>query len=157
MSKLLRYAGSLLLSASVVYVLAGCGQSRESGTESGPGAVETTGAGPETGQMAHEEAGEEHTEHAGHEEHAEHKEAGTEKEAAGGQADKIAAALAKLSDEDRAAALKQKTCPVSGQLLGAMGTPVKVTVKGKEVFLCCPGCKPAIEKDPDKYLAKLGK
>jgi YHS domain-containing protein len=30
-----------------------------------------------------------------------------------------------------------------------------VTVKGKTVFLCCPDCKEAIMKDPDKYLAKL--
>ncbi|MBN2296096.1 MAG: hypothetical protein JXM70_26940 [Pirellulales bacterium] len=67
----------------------------------------------------------------------------------------IAKSLAKLSPADRAAAEKQKICPVSEGLLGAMGTPVKVTVKGHEVFLCCQGCEPAIKKDPDKYLAKL--
>ncbi|NQT12351.1 MAG: hypothetical protein HQ582_06370 [Planctomycetes bacterium] len=63
--------------------------------------------------------------------------------------------LAELSDEDRALAVKQKTCPVSGELLGSMGAPIKVTVKDREVFLCCAGCKGAITEDPDKYLAKL--
>ncbi len=63
--------------------------------------------------------------------------------------------LAGLAEADRAAAEKQKVCPVSGELLGSMGTPVKVTVKGKTVFLCCPSCEPDLKKDPDKYLAKL--
>ncbi len=63
--------------------------------------------------------------------------------------------LAKLSAEDRALAEKQRICPVSGGLLGSMGTPYKVTVKGRTVFLCCDGCEPDIKKDPDKFLAKL--
>ena len=67
------------------------------------------------------------------------------------------AGLAELSPEDRAAAEKQKICPVSGEPLGSMGKPVKVTVKGQTVFLCCAGCEDAIKKDPDKYLAKLKK
>lgn len=68
---------------------------------------------------------------------------------------KIAEALSKLSPADREAAKKQKTCPVSGEPLGSMGTPVKVTVKGKDVFLCCKGCEGAIKEDPDEYLKKL--
>ena len=48
-------------------------------------------------------------------------------------------------------------CPVSGQRLGLMGKPVKITVKGQEVFLCCDGCEEAIKNDPDTYLAKLHK
>jgi YHS domain-containing protein len=60
-----------------------------------------------------------------------------------------------LSEADRAAALAQKICPVSGDKLGEMGTPFKVIVKGREVFLCCPSCKDDLMKDPDKYLAKL--
>jgi len=63
--------------------------------------------------------------------------------------------LAELSEADRALAEKQKICPVSGELLGSMGKPVKVTVKGKTVFLCCERCESKITKDPDKYLAKL--
>jgi Cu(I)/Ag(I) efflux system membrane fusion protein len=74
-----------------------------------------------------------------------------------GAADQSDAApgLAKLSPEDRVLAEKQKVCPVSGERLGAMDKPVKITVKGQTVFLCCAGCENAIKKDPDKYLAKL--
>jgi len=64
-------------------------------------------------------------------------------------------AMAELSEADRAAALAQKVCPVSGETLGEMGAPIKVTVKGRDVFLCCPSCQEKLEADPDKYLAKL--
>lgn len=67
----------------------------------------------------------------------------------------IAAALAKLSPEDRTLAEKQKICPVGGELLGSMGTPVKLTVEGRELFICCDGCEDAVRKDPEKYFAKL--
>ncbi len=66
-----------------------------------------------------------------------------------------AEALAALSPEDRALAERQEICPVSGQPLGSMGTPVKVTVEGRDVLLCCEGCRPAIEADPQTYLDKL--
>jgi hypothetical protein len=33
-----------------------------------------------------------------------------------------------------------------------MGPPVKVTVKGKDVYLCCEGCREAALKNPDKTL-----
>jgi hypothetical protein len=72
-----------------------------------------------------------------------------------GATDAVAEAFASLSQEDRAAAEKQKICPVSDEPLGSMGTPIKVTVKGRDVFLCCVGCTKPIEEDPDKYLAKL--
>jgi len=52
---------------------------------------------------------------------------------------------------------KQKTCPVTGAELGSMGTPVKVKVKGRTVFLCCAGCKAKLLKNADKYLEKLDK
>ena len=61
----------------------------------------------------------------------------------------------KLSAEDQALADKQKNCPVGGEALGSMGTPVKVMVGDRAVFLCCEGCREAIEKEPEKYLAKL--
>ena len=38
-----------------------------------------------------------------------------------------------------------------------MGTPVKVTVKGQPVFLCCDGCKKKALGDPDKTLAAVEK
>lgn len=70
-------------------------------------------------------------------------------------ADKLPDGFDKLSPADQTAALAQKICPVSGDKLGEMGTPFKVTVKGRDVFLCCPSCKDDLMKDPDKYLAKL--
>jgi len=86
---------------------------------------------------------------AGHEGRKDHADAGAAR-----QAD-IAAGLAELSDADRAIAKRQKVCPVSGEMLGEHGKPVKITVKGQTVFLCCPACEAPIKKDPDKYLAKL--
>ena len=69
----------------------------------------------------------------------------------------VAANLAKLSPADRKAAEAQKTCAVQeGVRLGSMGPPVKVTVKGKEVFLCCAGCRTPALKDPDKTLKTAG-
>jgi hypothetical protein len=68
---------------------------------------------------------------------------------------KIAAALAKLSDEDRALAERQKICPISNQPLGSMGTPIKVSVKGRPVFICCEGCRDPLLAQPEKYLANL--
>jgi Cu(I)/Ag(I) efflux system membrane fusion protein len=73
----------------------------------------------------------------------------------GEEHDEQAEALAGLSAEDRALAVKQKICPVAGAPLGSMGVPVKVTVKDRDVFLCCEGCRGSLLEDPDKYLAKL--
>jgi YHS domain-containing protein len=67
----------------------------------------------------------------------------------------IAAQLAQLSPEDRAAADKQKVCPVSDEPLGSMGVPVKATANGHELFLCCEACQDALNKEPEKYVAKL--
>jgi hypothetical protein len=68
----------------------------------------------------------------------------------------IAAALDKLSPEDRKLAEAQKFCAVDSEnRLGAMGKPAKIMVKGEPVFLCCKHCVEEAEKDPDKTLAKL--
>jgi YHS domain-containing protein len=77
--------------------------------------------------------------------------------AATGKQEKLPEGLAELSESDRAAALAQRVCPVSGEVLGSMGKPFKVTVKGQTFFLCCDGCQEDLNKDPDKYLAKLKK
>ena len=69
---------------------------------------------------------------------------------------KIKASLASLSTEDRALAEKQKICPVSGEPLGGMGAPKKISVAGHDVFICCQGCEKELTSEPDKYLAKLG-
>lgn len=67
----------------------------------------------------------------------------------------IKEALAGLSADDRAAVEKQKVCPVSDEALGSMGAPIKVTVQGRDVYICCDGCQDSLTKDPEKYLAKL--
>lgn len=71
--------------------------------------------------------------------------------------EKLKAALAKLSPEDRATAEKQHLCPVTSEVLGTMGTPTKVDVNGQQVWICCDGCREELLTDPDKYLAKLNK
>ena len=65
--------------------------------------------------------------------------------------------LKELDEADRKLAEKQKVCPVSGSPLGTadMGKPYKMTVKGRVIFLCCDGCKDAVEKDPDGILKKV--
>lgn len=68
------------------------------------------------------------------------------------------AEIAKLeskADQDQATA--QLTCLVSGENLGSMGVPVKVSHDGKSAFLCCKGCVKDFEKDPKAALAKLAK
>jgi Cu(I)/Ag(I) efflux system membrane fusion protein len=65
------------------------------------------------------------------------------------------AALSALSPEDRKLAETQRFCPVLGTRLGAMGTPLKVVLEGRTVFLCCIGCKDKALADPAGTLRKL--
>lgn len=71
-----------------------------------------------------------------------------EKEAA-----EIREALSKLPEEDRKLAEEQKTCPVGNSALGSMGTPIKVDVGGKPVFICCEGCRKSLLADYEKSKA----
>ena len=70
---------------------------------------------------------------------------------------KVAAAFAKLAPEDRAAARAQGTCPITGQRLGSMGPPAKVTIRGKPVFTCCDGCNDSVQEKPEQTLRKVEK
>jgi hypothetical protein len=36
-----------------------------------------------------------------------------------------------------------------------MGTPVRIEIKGKPVFLCCKGCREDALADPDATLKKV--
>jgi hypothetical protein len=86
-------------------------------------------------------------------------EPGVENSAAAGDQSgnaEIQASLASLSAADREAALKQKICPVSDTALGSMGAPIKVTVAGREVFICCEHCEEPLKAEPAKHLAKIG-
>ena len=70
----------------------------------------------------------------------------------------ITAALAELSTEDRSTARSQKFCAImTDRLLGSMGTPIKVEIDGKPVFLCCKGCKAKALRDPEATLAIVAK
>jgi multidrug efflux pump subunit AcrA (membrane-fusion protein) len=69
------------------------------------------------------------------------------------QEKKVKAELAKLGTEDRRLAQAQKFCPVlTGNRLGSMGPPVKISVGGKPVFLCCGSCEAKAKADPAKTL-----
>jgi multidrug efflux pump subunit AcrA (membrane-fusion protein) len=63
--------------------------------------------------------------------------------------------VAKLAAKDRALARAQKFCPMTGELLGSMGVPFRVVLKGQSVFLCCKNCEADARKDPEKTLAKV--
>jgi hypothetical protein len=76
---------------------------------------------------------------------------------AGEESGEIKEALAKLSPEDRALAEKQKICPVTEEPLGSMGAPIKVTVEGRDVFVCCEGCVDELKNNFAKYQDKLPK
>jgi len=71
--------------------------------------------------------------------------------------DKELAAINKLDEADRKIALEQKLCPNSGAKLGSMGTPIKVMLKDKPVFLCCDSCEDDAKANPDAMLARLGR
>src|SRR5439155_15968537 len=69
---------------------------------------------------------------------------------------KILAVLAKLPPADRELAEKQRTCPVlKDSRLGSMGPPVKLTLAGETVFLCCSGCKGQATADPERMAARV--
>lgn len=116
--------------AALVIVVAGCGNSESVSAE--PAAMPASAG--------------EHAEHEGGDQHAPPAELA-----------EYAEVLAELPMEDRMAVYKQKICPVTRQPLGAMGKPLKVTVKDRELFVCCPSCVRKITADPDKYLPKLAK
>ncbi|TWU15139.1 hypothetical protein [Allorhodopirellula heiligendammensis] len=50
---------------------------------------------------------------------------------------------------------RQQVCPVMDEPLGGMGTPVKVLIGDKPIFLCCRGCIKKLEAEPAKYLAMI--
>lgn len=68
---------------------------------------------------------------------------------------KITAALKKLTPADRALAMSQKFCPVTEELLGSMGLPIKVMINSTPVFVCCSGCDKAALRNPEETLRKV--
>ena len=48
--------------------------------------------------------------------------------------------VAALTKADQSGVARQKVCPVMGTKLGGHGTPVKVLIGERPVYLCCKGC-----------------
>jgi hypothetical protein len=60
-----------------------------------------------------------------------------------------------LPEADRPLALAQRVCPITEQPLGSMGVPIKITLRGQPVFVCCKGCVGAAKRNPEETLDKL--
>ena len=54
-------------------------------------------------------------------------------------------------------ALEQAVCPVSGEHLGSMGKPFKITAAGRTFYLCSKNCAGDVKADPKAVIAKLDK
>jgi YHS domain-containing protein len=65
------------------------------------------------------------------------------------------AARGAASTEAKALYGGQKTCPVTGDSLDSMGTPIPVKVKGQTIYVCCKSCVAKVQRNPDKYVAKV--
>jgi hypothetical protein len=67
--------------------------------------------------------------------------------------------LAALAADSKPAAKAKpyplKTCVVSDEKLGEMGSPYVFERDGREIKLCCKGCLKDFNKDPAKYLKKI--
>ena len=48
-----------------------------------------------------------------------------------------------------------KTCIVSGEKLGEMGSPYVFVHEGREIKLCCKNCLKDFNKEPAKYVKKI--
>ena len=67
----------------------------------------------------------------------------------------IRASLDKLSPQDRKRAEAQRYCAVENEnRLGSMGVPMKVTLEGEPVFLCCDGCETRARAHVERTVAK---
>ncbi|MDR3637583.1 MAG: hypothetical protein P4L84_27505 [Isosphaeraceae bacterium] len=64
-----------------------------------------------------------------------------------------AISVAPITQGDERAVAAQKQCAVSGDELGSMGPPLKVSRGDRSTFLCCKACLKQIQANPDKYLA----
>jgi YHS domain-containing protein len=75
----------------------------------------------------------------------------------GAKGEEVRPGVFKATLADTKAIAAQKVCPVMDEPLGGMGTPLKVDVKGKAVFICCAGCAKKLAAESDKYLQQLAK
>jgi Cu(I)/Ag(I) efflux system membrane fusion protein len=69
---------------------------------------------------------------------------------------KLIAVLANMPEADRKLVEVQQYCPIlTDNKLGSMGEPVKLTVDGQPVFVCCSGCSKKALANPGQTLAKV--
>lgn len=59
------------------------------------------------------------------------------------------------SDDEAALIAHQGVCPVTGLKLGSMGAPLKVSLDGGDVFVCCSSCESQLRENPKEFLAKI--
>ncbi|MHC4885573.1 MAG: hypothetical protein ACYTGH_10860 [Planctomycetota bacterium] len=65
---------------------------------------------------------------------------------------KFAKQITELVEKKGKALKKQTRCPIMG---GAINKKLYVDVKGKRVYICCPGCTTPIKKNPEAAFKKL--
>ena len=68
---------------------------------------------------------------------------------------KMLAAIRSMPMTDQQAAMDQVICPVTEFQLGSMGVPPKASVDGRDIFLCCEGCRGKFMKNRKRYVALL--
>ena len=59
----------------------------------------------------------------------------------------------RVTESDRPDIVRQRTCPVTGEKLGAHGVPLRVAVDQQIVYVCCEACVGKLQVDPAFYLA----
>ncbi|MDA1054705.1 MAG: hypothetical protein O3C40_30120 [Planctomycetota bacterium] len=64
-------------------------------------------------------------------------------------------ALAQLTADDRPLVQRQGMCPVMDEPLGGHGTPIKLLVDGRPLYVCCEGCVEQVEQNPYFFLDKV--
>ncbi len=57
--------------------------------------------------------------------------------------------------DDESLIAVQKVCPVTGAKLGSMGKPIRSSLNGRAVFLCCAGCEDKLAARPEYYARRL--
>ena len=65
--------------------------------------------------------------------------------------------ITKLAPADQTRAIAQKLCPITGEPLGSMGVPYKLSLAGRDVFLCCIGCESKARSNPESVVEKVGR
>ena len=68
-----------------------------------------------------------------------------------------AVALADATTLDQSAIDRQGVCPLTGTSLGEHGTPIKVSLNGRSLFVCCRGCIDKVLQQPDAYFQKVAR